>query len=342
MAKERKNKKNKKQNRGLKFFTTLLTLLIILVSILLVGYNYILENFFSEIDFYDLDRDNIGISKDAIKVDGVKTVLILGKDEGSFEDYGRSDVLILASVNTKLKTLKLISIPRDTVVPIPGEWTTKINAAYALGGPELALRTINTNFDLHVDDYIVIDYAGVAEIVDAVGGIDLELTEQEIEQINERVSQTARHGKIKSGGVLLKAKPGLVHLNGIQAVTHARDRSSVDTDLLNDYGRTNRQRNIIQAIVKEMEKQSIDKIMSIVKNLLNSVQISMSKDKILGYIFEFGFNKKQYTSNIKSYQNPSHETGSFLPRNSSEGRKSETYPNIERAKELFDQYINKE
>lgn len=337
-----KNKKNKKHNRGLKFISVLLTLLIILVSLLLVGYNYILENFFSEINFFDLDRENIGISKDVVKVEGVKTILVLGKDEGSFEDGGRSDVIILASINTELKTIKIISIPRDTVVPIPGQWTTKINAAYQLGGAKLALKTINTNFDLHVDDYVVIDYAAVAKLVDAVGGIDLELTSDEIYEINDRIEETKRHGKIKSKAIPLKAKPGLVHLNGIQAVSHARDRSSVDTELFNDYGRTNRQRNIIQATAKELAKQSLPQIMEITQKFLSSVHTSMSKDVILKYIVEVGMHKNKYVSNIKLYQNPSHDTGSFFPRNPSLGRKTENYPNFEVTKKLFNKYINEE
>lgn len=340
--KNRKNKKTKKHNRGLKFLTTLLTLLIIAVSLLLIGYNYILENFLSEINFFDLDRDDIGINKDALKVEGVKTILILGKDEGSFDDKGRSDVIILASINTKLKTLKLISIPRDTVVPVPDYWTQKINEAYFYGGPELTLKTINSNFDLHVDDYLVIDYAGVADLVDAVGGIELELTKQEIYHVNERIEQTIKHGKINSKVKSLNAEPGLVRLNGVQAVSHARDRSSVDTDLLNDYGRTNRQRNIIEATAKELAKQSLPQIMDITQKFLNSVRTSISKETMLKYILEIVMYKTTYIENIKSYQNPSHETGSYLPRNSSLGRPTENYPDFEVAKELFNQYINEE
>ena len=343
MAKDKENKKNeksKKQNVGLKFLTVFLTVLIILVSLVLIGYNYILENFLSEIGYYELDRDNLGINKAAIKVEGVKTILLLGKDEGAFdEENARSDVMILASINTNLKTVKLISIPRDTQVDIPGEWTTKINAAFNLGGPELTLQTINSNFDLNVDDYIIIDYAGVTKLVDAVGGIDLELVQGEIDFINVRMSETARHGKIKFGGIHLDAEPGIVHLNGIQAVTHARNRSTwIDEYNHDDFGRTNRQRNIIMAVVKKAQSQPVNKLMDVAKELLGAVKTSLGKDKILGYIFEFGINAKNYTENIKSYQNPSSETNTILYTNS----KEEIIPDIELTKELFNKYINEE
>lgn len=344
MAKDKKNKKEKKkmkkQNKGLKFLAVLLTVLIIVLSIILIGYNYILENFLSEIGFYDLDRSNIGINENAIKVDGVKTILLLGKDEGSLEgDEGsRSDVIILASINTNLKTFKLISIPRDTQVDIPGEWTTKINAAYFYGGPELALRTINSNFDLNVDDYVIIDYDGVSKLVDAVDGIDLELNQDEIDFINERIEETVYFGKIESEAIILDAEPGMVHLNGVQAVTHARDRSSyIDEYNRDDFGRANRQRNIIQEVATKAQSQPINQLMDIAKSLLSAVQTSLGKDKILGYILEFGINSKSYTENMKSYQNPSYETNSI---SGAEG--TELIPDMELTKELFNKYINEE
>lgn len=330
-------KKTKKHNRGLRFFSILLTLLIILVSFALITYNYTIEKFLSEINFTQIDRESIGISDTAIKTAGVKTVLLLGTDSGDIEAGARSDTIILASVNTNLKTLKLISIPRDTKVDIKGYWPQKINHAYHFGGAELMLHTINSNFDLAVDDYVVIDYAGVAKIVDAVGGIDLELTQEEINFINSRyMAQTARDGKIKSGGIYLDAEPGMVHLNGIQAVTHARDRKS---SALADFDRQTRQRNIIEAVIKKLDSKSLPEIMNISSTFLSTVGTSMPKDEILKYLTIFAMNKSEYIDNIKSYQNPSGENGTGYR---GIGKIYEFIPVIDKTIEMFNKYINEE
>lgn len=336
MAKKNK-KRRKKYNRGLKFLSTFLTLLIILVSLALVGYNYIIEKFLIEIDYEEIDKGSIGISEDALKVDGVKTVLLLGTDSGDLSGDGRTDVIILASVNTKLKTIKLISIPRDTKVNIKGYAPQKINHAYFYGGPKLMLHTINSNFDLNVDDYALIDYGGVARIVDGIGGIDLELDQDEIDFINSRyMAKTIKAGNIKTSVKRLNAKPGMVHLNGIQAVTHARNRNS----LLGDFDRTERQRNIIQAVIKKAENKSINEIMALTKKFLSSVKTSVSKDEILKYLIEFGFNKDQYLKNVKSYQNPSGANGSG--KRGPNKKVYEFVPVMPLTKDLFNQYINKE
>lgn len=335
MAKKRK----KKYSRGLRFLSGFLTFLIIIVSVLLLGYNYIVEQFLTEIDYAEIDREDIGISEDALKVSGIKTVLLLGTDSGDLTESGRTDSIILASVNTKKKTIKLISIPRDTKVNIRGLAPQKINHAYHYGGAKLMLHTINSNFDLAVDDYFLIDYACVVKVVDAVGGIDLKLSQNEIDFINSAyMSRTIRDGKIKMRRQPLKAKPGIVHLNGIQAVTHARDRNS---SALADFDRTERQRNIIQAVIKEANSKSVNEIMEIAKELLGSVKTSMPKDEILKYLFEFGFNKDQYINNIKSYQNPTGANGSGHSGKSSKGL-YEFIPDMYLTKKYFDQYINKE
>lgn len=334
-----RKKKQKKHNRGLKFLSIFLTFLIIVVSIILIGYNYIIEQFLTEINFIELNRDKIGISKDALKVDGVKTILLLGTDSGDLTEEGRTDVIILASINTNLKTIKLISIPRDTRVDIKDHWPQKINHAYHYGGAELMLHTINSNFDLAVDDYALIDYAGLVKIIDGVGGIDLELTQNEIDFINSSyMSNTAKAGGIEIVETYLDAVPGKVHLNGLQAVTHARDRKST---ILGDFDRTERQRNIIQAVVKQVNEKSVNEIMDIAKKFLGSVKTSVPKDEIIKYILEFGFNKDIYISNIKSYQNPSGANGSGRSGTTSKGI-YEFIPDIELTKELFNQYINEE
>ncbi len=345
MAKKKRKDKKQKHNRGLKSLSVFLTILIILVAIVLAGYNYIIDELLTELGFSNLDRANIGISDDARKIEGVKTVLLLGQDEGDFSQQGRSDVIMLASINTNLKTLKLISIPRDTYVEIKDYGETKINAAYFYGGPELTLHTINSNFDLNVDDYVLIDYAGLAQIVDAVGGIELELTNNEIYEINRFVAKTARDGKIKTKDLHLDAEEGLVLLNGVQAVSHARNRSTfIDNEkhgeIGSDFARTARQRDIIEAVIGKADSIPLNKLMNVAKSFLNTVETSVPKDEVLGYLIEFGLNKNKYMNDIKSYQNPSYSTETAYDDYNHAG--AIIVPYMEKTKELFNQYINEE
>lgn len=328
-------KKRRKSNRGLKFLTILLTLMIILVSVGLITYNYTIEKILGSVTYVALNREDIGISKEAVKLSEVKTILLLGTDSGDLTTSGRTDVIILASINTKLKTIKLISIPRDTKVSIKGYADQKINHAYHFGGPELMLHTINDNFDLNVDDYMLIDYRGVAEIVNAVGGIDIELSQDEIDFVNSRyLAQTARNAKMSS--TPLKAKPGIVHLNGIQAVTHARNRDS----LLGDFDRGERQRNVIMAVMKKAESKSLPELINLTSKFLSSVKTSIKKEVVLKYLSIIALSKNEYVNNVKSYQNPNGADGSGV-----RGPNKKVYefvPVMNLTKKNFNKYINEE
>src|SRR5699024_8489086 len=135
------------------------------------------------------------------------------RDEDSFS--GRSDTIIIASVDKKNNVVKLTSILRDSYVAIEGHKNQKITHAYMYGGAELAIKTINQNFGMNITDYVTVNFAKVAEAIDVLGGVDLEITERERVEVNNI-------GDDEDPDFPYIEESGMVHLNGKQAVVYAR------------------------------------------------------------------------------------------------------------------------
>ena len=125
-----------------------------------------------------------GQEQDALRQDGVTNILLIGNDSRENGEDGRSDAMILLSISTKTKTIQMISLLRDTYVEIPGHDGNRLNAAYAFGGPKLLMETIEENFQIPVSHYVLVNFEAFANLVDAVGGVDLELTSEEVEYVN--------------------------------------------------------------------------------------------------------------------------------------------------------------
>lgn len=155
----------------------------------------------------------------------ILNIMVYGEDSGvdSTTDYGRSDTMIMVSIDNRHKQVKLSSFMRDMLVPIPytddagnSHGLAKLNAAYSLGGAELSVKTIESNFGVDIDRYAIVNFNSFKGIIDALGGIDINLTQDEIDYINW---QTYINGQSEER-YELQVEPGLVHLNG-------RDRKSV-------------------------------------------------------------------------------------------------------------------
>lgn len=187
-------------------------------------------------------------------------ILLLGVDSLSAgAGTQRSDTIIIASVG--YNSLKLTSVLRDTIVEIPGHGTGKLNAAYAYGGPELTVRTLNENFGFNITKYAVVDFCALADVINALGGVDVAITEAEQEQLNINLADSwrkefGRNGYDMSQTSLVALdfadadEDGRVsaHLDGFQALSFARIRS-IDSDVT----RAHRQRRIISAALAELK-----------------------------------------------------------------------------------------
>lgn len=196
--------------------------------------------------------------------------LLIGTDTRPNEDAaGRSDTMIIASVNQARGKVKLASLARDTWVSIPGKGENKLNAAHSWGGPDLLLQTINQNFDMHLTDYVSVDFYGLIDIVDAMGGVEVEITKAEASAINSSVA--SEHPRVK----VTRVKAGNAQLCGVQALSYARIRK-----LDNDFGRTSRQRKLIGALLEKARRLNLLQLMSVFEKGMNALTYRTEKDPI--------------------------------------------------------------
>ena len=260
----------------------------IVLSIFLsgLGYNYnkITNN------HEDLGVENI-IDKDIVNV------ALFGIDTRNTKSFkGNSDSIMVLSLNTKTKKVKIISLMRDSFVPITYNGNTtysKINSAYAKGGPELAIKVINTNFGLDITEYATVNFFGMVDIIDAVGGIEAELTKAEV--LSAEAQYYAINGCIEEicNSLNVKAKdyyittPGKQHLNGIQAVAYSRIRYVANIwGTNNDYGRTDRQRYVMEQLFNKALTIDKSQYIKLAKSLIPCTETSLSYTEIMGLAFD--------------------------------------------------------
>ena len=229
MKEEQENKKGKrykeKSSVKKKVLITLLVILIIIVILLGVAAGLVM-NKIGKIEFNELDESQLGMNDDLYnevsesvskkEFESIKNVALFGIDGG------RSDAIIIASINQTDKTIKLLSIPRDTYVQVEGYGKTKINHAYAYGKEQLALKTINSNFGLNISEYVTINFKGLINVINKIGGIELTITKDEKEYINTYVHESY---ELMGKSTKLLSSYGKVTLTGEQALTHARNRT---------------------------------------------------------------------------------------------------------------------
>lgn len=215
--------------------------------------------------------------------DNVYNMLLLATDSRNLgASRGRSDVMIVASINMTTNEVKLTSMSRDMYVTITeGVGKRKLNAAYAYGGPELAMKTINNLFELNIQDYALVNFESMAGIVDAIGGVDIYLEPQEYIYINENVAVSEDYegfAKSASRKPLTEAdQETVVHLDGLQAVGYARIRK-LDSDIY----RGSRQRVLLQAIMeKAIKNLSPSTFYGLATSLMSSVSTNLSLIKVI-------------------------------------------------------------
>ena len=222
--------------------------------------------------------------------DQILNIALFGIDSRDKDFTGLSDSIMVLSVNKKTGDIKLISIMRDSLVNLPDNngknyKPNKINSAYSRGGAPYAIKTLNQNFGLDIKEYATVNFYGMAEIIDAVGGIEIDVLEREIDSyhgLNSCLREQAQHLGIKDVEPLLVKKSGLQVLSGIQAVAWARIRSvSTDQGTSNDYGRTDRQRVVMEKLLNKALSMDVSKYPSLIKAILPHLQTSLSFGEIL-------------------------------------------------------------
>lgn len=221
----------------------------------------------------------LGISQHELS-DEVTNIALFGIDTRHLNSFsGRSDSMMILTIDHRHHSIKLTSVLRDTLVPIENHGVQKINAAYAYGGPQLAIKTLNLAFNLNIRDYATVNFAGMADIIDAMGGVEVNLTEAERHAANLHMK-----GLAVSSGITYTPieKAGLQTLDGTQAVSFARLRKVQTIDGVNDdYGRTDRQRYILEQLLNKALSLEAVKYPTVVKKLLPYMETSLSYGDIL-------------------------------------------------------------
>jgi len=217
------------------------------------------------------DPSNRGTGSDTIE-----NILILGLDRLSSGEPARSDTVMIASVDKKNDTLKLTSILRDMYVSIPGYRDNKANAAFALGGPDLAMATVNENFGLNIEKYVVLDFLAFEEIIDIIGGISIEVSEAEVGAVNRNLDKRASMDGSDLSRYYLK-EPGIQNLNGKQALAYARIRD-IGRD---DHDRVERQQIVLSNLFDESKTLSPLRFPSLIASVISHIQTNLTALEIL-------------------------------------------------------------
>ena len=214
-------------------------------------------------------------------------VMLFGEDNSNGDTHGRSDTMIMMTIDNNHKKLKLTSFQRDTFVYIPGYGYDKLNASYNYGGAKLSIQTIEANFGIKVDRYAVVDFDSFKKIIDTLGGIDIKVTQDEIDYINY---QMYKNKQVDSRTTITDA-PGVVHLNGQEALWYARNRGLTKGEDGNEIGldgddwdRTSRQRKLLETLFKSMKKADIGQIVSMVSSVGPLVTTNLKKDEITALV----------------------------------------------------------
>ena len=212
---------------------------------------------------------------EAISDDSVYNFLLVGVDRRDKTWNGNSDSMMLVSINHAAKRVSVVSLMRDTYVDIAGVGYAKLNAAYAYGGGPLLTSTITDTYKVDVSRYAAVDFENMIEIIDALGGIDLEMTDAEVNVANGYMMDMCDTLELNGSDYVLPGG-GVYHCNGVQAVAYARNRYVGNSD----YARTERQRYVISQIVAEIKRMDVMQMTQFVKDVLPLVTHNIQESEI--------------------------------------------------------------
>ncbi|MDO6353526.1 LCP family protein [Caloramator sp. CAR-1] len=265
-----------------KILAVVLIAVTVMAGIALGSFYYINKKIYvpSPKDFFK-HNDGQGANLNYNEEKGIFNILLVGLDKRSENDIGRTDSIILANINTEAKTIKLVSFMRDMYVPIPGHGLNRINAAYSLGGPELLMKTLQQDFNIDVQYYVSIDFRAFQDLVDKLGGIDVEVKDYEVKEINKYIKE------VNGSKATLLSGPGYQKLNGQQALSYSRIRKVGN----GDFERTERQRRVLTILINKARSVSIFKIPDLASTALNYIKTNIPTGKLMNLaytVYRFG------------------------------------------------------
>jgi len=272
-------RKDSLARKGMKLLCTLLGM----IFVVMLGGTLVFRHYLGQINYAPVPKEEeenvlsvfsaieLGADPDRIGGPGsdLINILLIGQDAREGESGARSDSMILCTYNTKTKEMVMTSFLRDLYVPIPGYGSNRINAAYSFGGTPLLKKTISQNFRIAIDGSVEVDFAHFSEIIDQLGGVEMELRQDEADVINQQTGSSLTEG--------------LQRLDGFQALTYSRIRS-LDTD--GDFSRTNRQRKVMGALVDSLRDISITDLTPVIGKILPMLTTDLNRGQLFLYALE--------------------------------------------------------
>ena len=269
--------KSKKVRHG--FLKFIIFLLVVTVLAVAGGVTALL----SRIDYARDNPDHAAVEEVAgtLQSDSqIQNIMIFGLDDHFDDDNGRADTMMLISIDKKHNALKQVSFLRDLYLPIFNQGEDKLNAAFAYGGAKLAIETIEYNFKIKIDNYIVLDFDSFIYIINSLGGLDITLTQEEINYIDW---QSFRNHQVEVEDELMSTAPSFegqtgvkVHVNGRQALWHARNRGQEGICSGDDFARTQRQSEVIDAVIEKVQSSSIADLIKIAYDVAPMITTNMN------------------------------------------------------------------
>lgn len=254
------SRKKKSWSTTKKVVLSLVMVLVILIGTVLGFYKHIKNK------IYVKKEPSISNNDSEFKeVEGITNVLLIGVDARDLDEPCRSDSMIIATLDNNNKKVKLTSLFRDTLVDIPGHGEAKLNSAYMLGGPELLMKTVKETYNVSIDKYIIINFWGFETIVDYIGGIEVDVKDYQLEELNKYI------GESTGGNDCPVEKVGIQTLNGKQALSYARIRYNVG----DEYERTDRQREVIFKVIEKLQNTKPSKYLGIMNTMLEYIKTNI-------------------------------------------------------------------
>ena len=297
--KEKATKKRKRKLRGwTKVAIGALSLFLVVAIIVGVGHS-VYMSYYNKMNYEEtvtrtefgrcMRRVLEGDMRELMHAEHVYNVLLIGID--SYKTDGeRSDTMILVSINESTEQIILTSFMRDSWVYIPGVGAERLNEAYNAGGANLLIDTLETNFHIRIDNYVVVDFYAFIDFVDSLGGVDIEITEDERLVLNEPYIKHMNTLLKRPYGTDYVEQSGLNHFNGVQALSFARIRYMAGSD----FARTERQRKVINAVFEKFKNCSIPEMLEVVDVVLPNVTTDIDEDTMLTLITDAAMKYKDY------------------------------------------------
>ncbi|MCR5451051.1 MAG: LCP family protein [Lachnospiraceae bacterium] len=284
-------KSSKKTERRKRRKIFLIVEIVVLLVLLLFLFVYLK---FGMINYNDISEDihtNEMAEETEEALSGYTNIALFGVDNRTAGRYegGNSDTIMICSINNDTKKITLSSVFRDTFLDVKGDGTfRKCNYAYNSGGVKSAIDMLNRNMDLDIADYVAVDWKALVNAIDAVGGLEIDVTEEEVRAMNAKdfYSQTARTAGVSSKPL---TQPGLQKLDGVQAVVYCRIRKLSG----DDYARASRQRKVLELLFEKTKSASLSELNALIDAILPQVSTSFSAMELVTLASAF----KDYTFN---------------------------------------------